>query len=272
MTTTLVGLAVQEQAEALARSLLRFDANMARVATVLNHISAIPGDVKGKPPVEGAAALKSDLSRMALVFIHAMFEDLVRNLQGKAGRGWTFNGKSDLAKAFPRLNVDPDKFADLTPVLCEMAKLRIQTVHYMDVRGAHVEPPPEWRPENKIGIILFLAATRIFYQRYCYEIGLRNAEVMKKQEGSEEMFTILAEVYAMSTRAGGLSTEEADPLYSDAADKLIGVKELLATLQSQQPPKKQKMPQWKRNAAYYVGTAIGRSIRLWKQLRKRKNR
>jgi len=245
---------------------------MARVASVLDHINAIPGDVKGKPPVEGAAALKSDLGRMALVFIHAMFEDLVRNLQGNAGRGWTFSGKSDLAKAFPRLKVNPDKLADLTPVLCEMAKLRIQTVHYMDVQGLNVETPSEWRPENKIGIVLFLASTRVFYQRYCYEIGLRNADVMKKQEGSEQMLTILAEVYNMSTHAGSLSEGEADPIYSDAADKLLGVKDLLSALRSQQPPKKQKMPQWKRNAAYYVGTAIGRSIRLWKRLAKRKNR
>lgn len=267
----MVPLEVKERAEALIRSLLRFDANMARVAKVLDHINAIPGDVKGKPPIEGAAALKSDLSRMALVFIHAMFEDLVRNLQGKTGRGWTFNGKSDLARAFPRLKVDPDKFADLTPVLCEMAKLRIQTVHYMDLPGEIVEAPPEWRPENKIGIVLFLAATRIFYQRYCYEIGLRNSEVMDRQAGSEEMFAALAEIYFVSLHAGSLPTEEADPIYSNAADKLLGVKDMLVTLQNQQPPRKAKTPQWKLNTAYYVGTAIGRAIRLWKYLRKRTN-
>jgi hypothetical protein len=126
--------------ELLSLAKQRFYINIGRVNAVTEHALNLPIDDSGDER-ERRVTLVADLVRAVTVFLHASFEDLVRTLQGRRGKGWSFSGRADLERALGRLSLDPAEFRDLFPSLQSLARTRISIVHYADLRSPNEAPP-----------------------------------------------------------------------------------------------------------------------------------
>jgi len=150
---------------------LRFELNMARIATLVELAQAKTAEAK-KPPFdrEGAPA---EILRAVIVFLHATFEVALRSYQPKDGKSFTFSGTSDLDKALTRSGTDPAPFKSLYPPLGQMAKRRHRIVHDADLPTPAATRSEEWSIADEWQLIMWLIVVPAFY--YKMRIALRVA-------------------------------------------------------------------------------------------------
>jgi hypothetical protein len=162
---------------------LRFELNMARVATLVELAQAKTAEAK-KPLFDREGAPAETL-RAVIVFLHATFEVALRSYQPKDGKSFTFSDTSDLDKALTRIGTDPAPFKSLYPPLGQMAKRRHCIVHHADLPTPTATVSEEWSITHEWQLMMWLIAVPAFYYKMRIALGVASDDDRKKLDRHE---------------------------------------------------------------------------------------
>jgi hypothetical protein len=122
----------------------RFTRNMGRIGAISRFLDSGVEGLEKATPLQ-SEGVRADILRAVVVFLHATTEDFIRSGLPRPNKKFTFSSAADIQKTLIKVSVDPAQFKDLFPALTQMAKRRIQIVHYADLPGAPDEVISPWK-------------------------------------------------------------------------------------------------------------------------------
>jgi hypothetical protein len=143
---------------------IRFRLNMKRLAVMAKFLHSGIDELK-QAGVFRSEGLRADLLRAMVVFLHAAFEDFVRNHLTRHSRTFTFSSASDLKKVLFRIGSDPKLFDNLFPALTELAKRRHQILHHADLQDTQHDNANPWELADDWKLIHWHLAVSAFHYR-----------------------------------------------------------------------------------------------------------
>lgn len=198
----------------------RFYTNMRRVGALTAHALSIKLE-DGEPATAGD--LKSDLLRANAVFLHASFEDLLRNVQPRARSGWTFNGDTDLRRALKRIPLDAASFEDLMAPLRQLARSRIRIVHFADLGALQDATVRKWGFVDEWLSGHWALAAGLFFHRLMHRLGPTTLVEDRARENSERAFSMNLEVGRLLTKFPPVPDEKRKQALADISARLEAI-------------------------------------------------
>jgi hypothetical protein len=116
---------------------------------------------------EGARA---DILRSIVVFLHAMFEVVLRSRVPQPDKRLSVYSGADIDKALKLSGIDAKPFKHLYPPLTQLAKRRKRIVHEGDLSQRDDTTPGLWELADDWQLIMWLMAVPAFYYQLCISI------------------------------------------------------------------------------------------------------
>jgi hypothetical protein len=154
---------------------LRFRVNMRRIDGIIRLFAVGKEGEPRRNLTDDMAEVEADIARFTVVFLHATLEDFIRsNLPKSKRNGYNFHGKSDLAKAYRWLGIQPIKTEFLFAPLTRLAKSRNDIVHHADFRDDVSATVEGWGFWDRWLLAQFNLLVLAFYFGFLVDTGTAN--------------------------------------------------------------------------------------------------
>jgi hypothetical protein len=199
----------------------RFIMNMKRVRDITHLIhSGIPG--LNQTAIFQSEGVRADLLRSLVVFLHAAIEDVIRSHLPKRGK-FSFSSSSDIKKALASIGIETAQFDDVLPALNQLARRRIQIVHFADLKDAQSDFLSPWGLADDWSLVQWNLAVLVLFRRLRKSTGHTGHVENRALENVEAAIKLNADFGRKLLEVSGMPPEQ----HLDGIRELVGLADRL---------------------------------------------
>jgi hypothetical protein len=219
----------------------RFNHNLARVSGIVSVVVFSDSARLGAIGFCQRTGPSADILRACVVYLHAAFEDMLREYANPRKGPINLYSRADIEKVLRYRGISSKPFMWLFPALTQMAKRRKRLVHDADLPSRKYTAVPDWSIADEWQLILWTIAVPAFFA--LLQVHLRSDDEQHRstyerlKAGIEEVYRLGKALVDLTKHASG----DIPALQAGAQTALDAAKRVLSvlTFQGQGDPRAQ---------------------------------